>query len=91
VKEVDPIAKLCFATDIRGSVRLILGSKDESRGIEGKGQVLTGYYFRSLVDEDPNFPVLWRCYRLPLPKSRHVYVSALYTDGRQNIELSLIR
>jgi len=39
----------CFATGIRGSARLTLGNKDEPRGREGNGQVLTNRDVSSLV------------------------------------------
>ena len=41
--------RFCFATVIRGSARLILGNKDEHRGIERKGRVLTSRDVSSLV------------------------------------------
>ena len=40
---------LCFATAIRESVKLTLGKKDEARGIEKKGKVLTSCDCSSLV------------------------------------------
>jgi len=39
----------CFATEIQGSARLTLGNKDEPRGGEGNGQVLTNRDVSSLV------------------------------------------
>ena len=41
--------QFCFAMEIRGSARLILGNKDEANGIEEKGQVLTSRAASSLV------------------------------------------
>jgi len=39
----------CFAMEIQGSERPILGNKDEPRGIQGKGQALTSCDVSSLV------------------------------------------
>ena len=36
--EVNLMTQFCFVMEIRGSARLILGSKDEPRGIEEKGK-----------------------------------------------------
>jgi len=41
--------QFCFATVIQGLAKLTLGKKDEDRGIEGKGQVLTSRDVSSLV------------------------------------------
>jgi len=49
MKELDTIMQSCFAMEIQGSERPILGNKDEPRGISGKRQVLTSCYDSSLV------------------------------------------
>ena len=36
--EVYPITKFCFATEIRGLEKIILGNKDEPQGVEEIGQ-----------------------------------------------------
>jgi len=43
------MAEFCFAMEIPGSVRLILGNKDNQQGIEGEEQVLTSCDLSSLV------------------------------------------
>jgi len=46
---MSPITESCFAMEIRGSVRLILGNKDELRNNGRKGQALTSHNVSSLV------------------------------------------
>jgi len=49
VGEVSPRIQLCFATVTQGLAKLTLGEKDEARGIQGEGQVLTSRDVSSLV------------------------------------------
>jgi len=49
VKEENPITQFCFAMGIRGSVKLILGNKDEPQGVEENEHVLTSCDASSLV------------------------------------------
>jgi len=41
--------QFCFAMEIRGQAKLILGNKAEPRRMEGKGQVLTNHDISPLV------------------------------------------
>jgi len=38
VREVNPTTQFCFAMEIRGLAKLILGNNDGLRGIEGEGK-----------------------------------------------------
>ena len=49
VGEMNLITESCFAMEIRGSAKHILGNKDEPRDNRRKGQVLTGHNVSSLV------------------------------------------
>ena len=46
---VNLIMQFCFATVIQGLAKLTLGKKDEARGIQGEGQMLTSSDVSSLV------------------------------------------
>jgi len=47
--DMSGMAQFCFAMEIRGSARRILGSPGKPRGIEGRGEVLTSPDISSLV------------------------------------------
>jgi len=73
--------QLCFATVIRGSARLTLGKKDQARGIERKGRVLTSRDVSSLVID-----------RLcDQARGRNVAVACVYFDFAARREQSSIR
>jgi len=73
--------QLCFATVIRGSARLTLGKKDQARGIEWKGRVLTSRDVSSLVID-------WLCDQA---RGRNVAVACVYFDFAARREQSSIR
>ena len=47
--EVGPITQFCFAMEILGLARLLLGNRGEPQWMEGQGQALTSYDVSSLV------------------------------------------
>jgi len=73
--------QLCFATVIRGSARLTLGKKDQARGIEWKGRVLTSRDVSSLVIDK----------LCDQARGRNVAVACVYFDFAARREQSSIR